>query len=55
MPFPLLVADGLQWKGERGQADCDKGGLVTDPEVRLSSGCFVGSELIEGESCVFEY
>jgi hypothetical protein len=22
-PFPLLVADGLQWKGKRGQADCD--------------------------------
>ena len=22
-PFPLLVADGLQWKGERGQTDCD--------------------------------
>ena len=22
-PFPLLVATGLQWKGERGQADCD--------------------------------
>ena len=21
-PFPLLVADGLQWKGEGGQADC---------------------------------
>ena len=20
-PFPLLVADGLQWKGERGQTD----------------------------------
>ena len=22
-PFPLLVADGLQWKGKKGQADCD--------------------------------
>jgi hypothetical protein len=22
-PFPLLVADGLQWKEERGQAGCD--------------------------------
>ena len=22
-PFPLFVADGLQWSGERGQADCD--------------------------------
>ena len=22
-PFPLLVADGLQWKGKRGQTDCD--------------------------------
>jgi hypothetical protein len=37
-------------EGERGQADCDEGGLVTDPEVGLSSGCFVGHELIEGES-----
>ena len=49
-PVPLLVADGLQWKGERGQTDCDEGGLVTGPEKRLSSGCFVGPELIEGES-----
>ena len=23
-PFPLLVADGLQWKGKRGQADCEE-------------------------------
>ena len=37
-PFPLLVADGLQWKGEKGQADCDEGGLVTGPEMGLSSG-----------------
>ena len=22
-PFPLLVAAGLQWKGKKGQADCD--------------------------------
>ena len=22
-PFPLLVAAGLQWKGGKGQADCD--------------------------------
>ena len=22
-PFPLLVADGLQWKGKQGQADLD--------------------------------
>ena len=25
-------------------------GLVTGPEIGLSSGCFVGPELIEGES-----
>ena len=24
-PFPLLVADGLQWKGKEGQTDCDGG------------------------------
>ena len=30
-PFPLLVADGLQWKGERGQANCENGGSATDP------------------------
>ena len=30
-PFPLLVADGLQWKGKRGQADCEEGGLATGP------------------------
>ena len=50
MPFQLLVADGLQWKGERGPADCNEGGLATGPEMGLSSGCFVGPELIEGES-----
>ena len=49
-PFPLLVADGLQWKGEKGQTDCEEGGLVTDPDLGLSSGCCVGPELIEGES-----
>ena len=49
-PFPLLVADGLQWKGERGQANCRESGSVTGPGMRLSSGCFVGPELIEGES-----
>ena len=48
-PFPLLVADGLQWKGKRGQTDCTSGKLQ-DPEMGLSSGCFVGLELIEGES-----
>ena len=30
-PFPLLVADGLQWKGERGQTGCKTSGLVTGP------------------------
>ena len=49
-PFPLLVADGLQWKGKKGQTDCNKGGLVTSPGMKLSSGCFVGPEQIEGES-----
>ena len=49
-PFPLLVAAGLQWKGERGQTNCEDGGSVTGPEMRLSSGCCVGPELIEGES-----
>ena len=37
-------------EGKKGQADCDEGGLVTGPEVGLSSGCCVGPELIEGES-----
>ena len=23
-PFPLLVAAGLQWKGKKGQADCEE-------------------------------
>ena len=49
-PFPLLVAAGLQWKGEKGQTDCDESGLVTVPVMGLSSGCFVGLELIEGGS-----
>ena len=29
-PFPLLVANGLQWKGDRGQTDC-AGGRLKDP------------------------
>ena len=37
-------------EGERGQTDCDEGGLVTDPDLGLSSGCCVRPELIEGES-----
>ena len=52
-PFLLFVADGLQWKGEKGQADCDVWMAVSPPalhEMGLSSGCFVGLELIEGES-----
>ena len=49
-PFPLLVADGLQWKGERGQTYCDIRRLVTGPGMKLSSGCFVGPEPIEGKS-----
>ena len=48
-PFPLLVAAGLQWKGTRGQTDCICGKLQ-DSGMGLSSGCFVGPELIEGES-----
>ena len=46
----LRLSTGLQWKGERGQANCEEGGSVTGPRMRLSSGCFVGPELIEGES-----
>ena len=46
-PFPLLVADGLQWKGEKGQANCAECGSVTDPAMGISSGCFVGLELID--------
>ena len=37
-------------EGKKGQTDCDEGGLVTDPDLGLSSGCYVGPELIEGES-----
>ena len=36
-------------EGEQGQTDCDEGGSVTVPDVRLSSGCCVRPELIEGE------
>ena len=30
-PFPLLVADGLQWKGERGKIDCASGCISHRP------------------------
>ena len=37
-PFCYLrLSTGLQWKGEKGQTDCDEGGLVTDPVMGLSS------------------
>ena len=43
MPFPLFVAAGLQWKGEKGQTDCIsrklKGpgmGSSSDPQADLS-------------------
>ena len=37
-------------EGKRGQTNCTDGGSVTDPVMRLSSGCCVGPETIEGES-----
>ena len=37
-------------EGERGQTNCEDGGSVADPVIRLSSGCCVGPETIEGES-----
>ena len=50
-PFPLFVADGLQWKGEKGWTDYScEGGKSFGPAMGLSSGCFVGLELIEGGS-----
>ena len=37
-PFCYLrLSTGLQWKGKKGQTDCDEGGLVTDPVMGLSS------------------
>ena len=30
-PFPLLVADGLLWKGEKGSTDCIGGKLIWAP------------------------
>ena len=37
-------------EGERGQTNRRESGSVTVPEIRLSSGCCVGPETIEGES-----
>ena len=49
--YYLRLSTGLQWKGKKGQTDCDeRRGSVTVPDVRLPSGCCVGPELIEGES-----
>ena len=37
-PFCYLrLSTGLQWKGEKGQTDCDESGLVTVPVMGLSS------------------
>ena len=48
--LPMNCSPRLQRKERRaGQTDCNSG-LVTGPEMGLSSGCFVGPELIEGES-----
>ena len=50
-PFLLFaVLHRAAVEGREGSGDCDEGGLATDPDLRLSSGCCVGPELIEGES-----
>ena len=53
--LPITCGRRAAVEGREGSGDCDEGGLATDPDLRLSSGCCVGPELIEGESCVFEY
>ena len=50
-PFPLLVANGLQWRGKRGQTDCTGGNLnVPGAGNILRLILYVRSELIEGKS-----
>ena len=39
-PFPLLVADGLQWKGKKGQADCEEKWSSHRPCVGVILGLF---------------
>ena len=39
-PFPLLVADGLQWKGERGQTGCDNRRFSHRPRDGVILGLF---------------
>ena len=48
--LPMNCSPGLQRKERRVRLTAMKGGSVTVPDVRLSSGCCVGPELIEGES-----
>ena len=52
--FPLIVADGLQWKGGKGQTECARTNaqavvLVKGLVMGVSFGCYVGPELIESE------
>ena len=39
-PFPLLVADGLQWKGERGQTGCNNRRFSHRPRDGVILGLF---------------
>ena len=48
--LPITCSRRAAVEGKEGSGDCDEGGLATDPDLRLSSGCCVGPELIEGES-----
>ena len=48
--LPITCGRRAAVEGREGSGDYDVGGLATGPEMGLSSGCFVGLELIEGES-----
>ena len=48
--LPITCSRRAAVEGREGSGDCDESGLATDPDLRLSSGCCVGPELIEGES-----
>ena len=50
LPINCGSPPGCSGRERRVRLTAMYGGLVTDPVMGLSSGCFVGLELIEGES-----
>ena len=54
-PSHYLWLTGCSGRERRVRLTAMYGGLVTGPVMGLSSGCFVGLELVESKSSILEY